>query len=375
MRVLIDGRVIQDHFPGIARYTYSLLTAMLSLPAAPDIVLLYDPDARNTRYPLAKIACDPQATLLAAKAPLFSKEEQWRLPRQIATARPDLVHFSYYIHPYWVKAPAICTIYDLIPLRFPQLFSAKQRFLFRLTTKLAAYRSDHLIGTSQATGQDMHRLFQVPLARLSVVPGATAPDFYPRSESERREIRQKHSLPARYLLYLGSNKPHKNLVRLIEAWGHIAASYPQAILVIAGHWDQRFPESLRQAEKCGISERTRFLGPVAEADLPALYSAALAFLFPSLYEGFGLPVLEAMACGTPVLTSSQGSLGEVAGDAALTIDPYDTAVIAEGVATLIEDAPRREKLIQRGKRRAEQFSWEESARRTLAVYRRVLAAS
>jgi alpha-1,3-rhamnosyl/mannosyltransferase len=172
-------------------------------------------------------------------------------------------------------------------------------------------------------------------------------------------------------LYIGSNKPHKNLMRLVKAWAKIPPP-PDISLVIAGVWDRRFPEVKLMAQELGLTGSMIFLGPVEEADLPALYSGALAFVFPSEYEGFGLPVLEAMACGVPVACSNVSSLPEVAGDAALTFAPMDVEAMAATLHRLIKDAELRVNLKERGLHRAAQFSWEKTAQATLHLYRELL---
>jgi alpha-1,3-rhamnosyl/mannosyltransferase len=188
-------------------------------------------------------------------------------------------------------------------------------------------------------------------------------------------VRARYDLPERYLLYLGSNKPHKNLERLVEAW---ALLQPQpAALVIAGSWDSRYPEARQRAAAlsrspaplAGLERQLLWLGPVPEADLPALYSGALLFVFPSLYEGFGLPVLEAMACGTPVACSNTSSLPEVAGDAALLANPLDTQELARAMRTALEDESLRQEMSEKGLKRAQGFSWLRTAQRTLETYR------
>jgi alpha-1,3-rhamnosyl/mannosyltransferase len=182
-------------------------------------------------------------------------------------------------------------------------------------------------------------------------------------------VRDSHGLPERYILYLGSNKPHKNLVRLVEAW---AVLQPQPLpLVVAGFWDARYPGPRQHAEELGIEE-VIWLGPVPEQDLPALYTGATLFVFPSLYEGFGLPVLEAMACGTPVACSDSSSLPEVAGDAAILFDSTDVGDMAEAIGLLLGNPDLRQRLAKAGLQRAKRFSWQRTAKETLEVYRHVL---
>jgi alpha-1,3-rhamnosyl/mannosyltransferase len=186
-------------------------------------------------------------------------------------------------------------------------------------------------------------------------------------------VRRKYGLPEYFVLYLGSNKPHKNLGRLVEAWAQFRNSkFEIRSLVVAGHWDSRYPQAQQKATELGLGEAVRFLGDVSEADLPALYNLATVFAFPSLYEGFGLPPLEAMACGTPVVCANTSSLPEVVGDAALLFDPLDVPALAAALAQALSDADLRTALHARGLARARLFSWERTARETLAVYRQAV---
>ena len=200
--------------------------------------------------------------------------------------------------------------------------------------------------------------------------------FFPRPEAEVAEVAARLGLGRPYVLYLASNKPHKNLVRLLQAWSLVAAdrSIEPCQLVIAGHWDARFPEAREAARRLGLMERVQFAGEVEERDLPAAYSGARLFVFPSLYEGFGLPVLEAMACGAPVICSNTSSLPEVAGDAAVQVDPLDVQGLAAAMARALADETVRAGLRERGLLRAAEFTWERTARATLAVYRSALEA-
>jgi alpha-1,3-rhamnosyl/mannosyltransferase len=195
-------------------------------------------------------------------------------------------------------------------------------------------------------------------------------------------MRRKYALPERFVLYLGSNKPHKNLVRLVEAWFQVSRSKFQVAttsdvkrgtwnlkLVLAGHWDPRYPQAQQRAAELRLEDSVRFLGDVSEADLPALYNLATIFAFPSLYEGFGLPPLEAMACGTPVACANTSSLPEVVGDAALLFDPLDVEGMAATIAQTLSDASLRAALRARGLARARLFSWERTAKETLMAYR------
>ena len=294
--------------------------------------------------------------------------------------------------PYWPGIPSLLTVYDLIPVRYPAYSSPRARFFIRWMTRLALRAARHVIAISEFTRRDFMAEFGLRPEQITAIPLAADPAFQPQPPEAIAAVRARYDLPERFVLYLGSNKPHKNLTRLVEAWQMADGRWQMANckLVIAGAWDERYPEARELADSSGANTSTKngqlpassfqlpiWLGPVPEADLPALYSAATAFVFPSLYEGFGLPVLEAMACGTPVICSNTSSLPEVAGDpsagsgpsAALLVDPLDTAALADALRLVLTDDGLRAELRRRGLARAARFTWQQTAAATLAIYR------
>jgi glycosyltransferase involved in cell wall biosynthesis len=243
---------------------------------------------------------------------------------------------------------------------------------------LAIRAASYVIAVSQATRHDLLAFYHLPAQSVAAISEAAEAQFQPQTPAQVVRVCHQYALPQDYVLYLGINKPHKNLTRLVEAWHRVVHSWengsetgsePQ--LVIAGVWDARYPECKRRVEELGLTDRVRVLGFVPDEDLPALYSGAMLFVFPSLYEGFGLPVLEAMSCGAPVVCSNTSSLPEIGGQAALTFDPLDVGDIAAKIGEALCDRTLREEMREAGLRRAAQFSWEEVGRKTLAVYRSV----
>jgi len=207
------------------------------------------------------------------------------------------------------------------------------------------------------------------------IPLAADHCFCPQPLAEVERVRRKYTLPKGYILYIGINKPHKNLKTLIGAWAQVRNSQ-FAIhnwhLVIAGVWDSRYPEPRQRVEELGLENAVRFLGPVLEKDLPGLYAGAILFIFPSLYEGFGLPVLEAMACGTPVICSNTSSLSEITGEAALLVDPLEVDALACAIDRVLSAETVRKELRDKGLSQARNFSWRKTARETLKWYRVIL---
>jgi alpha-1,3-rhamnosyl/mannosyltransferase len=362
--VVLDARTATDHFPGIGRYVVSLAGALKSMAPELDLTLLRDPAAAAQRLSL------PDLPVLDCATSPFAPAQQWRVRSMLRQARAALYHSAYYLMPYAPGVPSVVTCYDLIPLIYPQYFSALQRVIFRTAHWLALRTARVTLAISEATKSDLVRVFHVDPRRIVVTPLAAAAHFQPPGRSEIDRVRQQYALPPRYLLYFGSNKPHKNVPRLVEAFAK--ADVPECALVIAGQWDERYPEAQQATERLGLQHVVRYIGPAPDADLPALYGGAELFVFPSEYEGFGLPVLEAMACGAAVVCGNRSSVPEVAGDAALLCDPRDVNSLAGAIEQALTDRDLRSTLAQRSVRRAAQFSWEQTAQQTLRVYRSVL---
>ncbi len=386
-RFILDARTATAHFPGIGRTVRNLAPA-LAAQLAPDeaLILLWnsrDPSAWNPT-PLA----GPQVTPIPAPVSPFALGQQWTLPRLLRQAArgqadsrrlqsaprsvarsPALYHSPYYLMPYRPGLPTVVTLYDLIPLLFPETVSWRARLLFRLATRLALGAARHVITISQASRQDLLAHFPLRPQQVTAIPLAPEAHFHPQPQAEVARVRQKLGLPEEHFLYLGINKPHKNLLTLVEAFAQAKAQGPTPPLTIAGAWDRRYPQARRRVQELGMEAGVRFLGPVAEADLPGLYSSCTAFLFPSRYEGFGLPVLEAMACGAPVICAHTSSLPEVAGEAALFFHPDRPEELAAQLRRLLDDPALARALSQRSLDQAARFSWKETARQTLTIYR------
>jgi alpha-1,3-rhamnosyl/mannosyltransferase len=365
MEVVFDGRVIQDRFPGIGRYAFRLLEAMLSLEPGLRLRLLYVPQAPNRRWDLRALDRFPAVQRIPVSIPPFAPAEHWVIPWLLRRWPEALVHVPHYAVPLGLlrrSAPLAVTLHDFAPLRLPAAWSALQRWLYRFWHRCVLARADAVFVISRATQEDLFRLFGVPRGRVAVTPEAADPHFFPRPSQEVAEALSHYGIRPPYALWVGVNKPSKNIDRLLEAWARVRERLPDssATLILAGPRDPRYPLRLRPG--------ARDLGMVPEEDLPALYTGARLFVFPSLWEGFGLPVLEAMACGVPVACSDIPALREVAGEAAMFFDPRDV----EGMVRVLEVAwQRAEDPVWRAaaRARAGQFSWQETARRTLEVYR------
>lgn len=374
MRLALDGRFIQDHFPGIGRYTYELARALLEIgeERGDRLALLTDPSAPRTQIDLSGIG--DGARIFPVRAPVFSPASQLRLRALLDVRLADVYHSPYPFGALLGRLPLVVTIHDTTPLdRGVVGYSRRQALLFRLFARVAARRARRILVPTSWVADSVVRELGAPVRRIDVVPYGVGRQFGGATESDVEALRRRLALPEQFLLYVGINKPHKNLPRLIDAYDRAFAGDGHAPeLAIVGPEDPRFPEARRAAAAVETTRRIRFVGRVAETDLPALYAAARGVVLPSLAEGFGLPVVEAMASGTPVACSSTGPLTEVAGGAALLFDPRDLEQIVAALRRLNADEGTRHRLIVGGRTRAAELTWRRCAERTREVYRRAL---
>jgi glycosyltransferase involved in cell wall biosynthesis len=300
--------------------------------------------------------------------------EQTLLPRLAAREGVDLVHSLASTAPLWGRFRRVVTVHDLIYARFPEAHSGIRDKGMRVLVPQAARRSDRVIADSHSTRDDLIEMLGVPAARIDVVPLGLG-GVKRETPLTERETRARFELGERsVLLSLSAKRPHKNLLALIGALARIP-SERRPLLVLPGYPTWHEAELRSRAATAGVVEDVRFLSWLSGEELEGLWALAEAFVFPSLYEGFGLPVLEAMARGVPVACSNASSLPEVAGDAALLFDPHEEAAIAEALRRLLDDPALREQLRARGLARVREFTWERTARLTLASYRRALASA
>ncbi len=285
----------------------------------------------------------------------------------------DLLHGLAFAAPLAAACPTVITVHDVSFLRFPEAFRPLNRLYLSFATRISTRRARRVIAVSESTRQDVIRFFGVPPERVVVIPNGVTGDFHPHDLESRMAFCAARGLPERYLLYVGTIEPRKNLVRLLEAYALWRSESGEMVkLVIAGGKGWYYDQVFKRAEELDLGDDVIFPGFVPAEDLPLLYSAAQAFLYPSLFEGFGLPVLEAMACGTPTITSTASALPEVAGDAALLVDPGDARAIADAIGAVVEDAALAGRLRYAGPRRAAEYSWSRTAAETVQVYREAL---
>ena len=374
MRIAVDGRYIQDHFPGIGRYAYSLIRAMSAASPENEYIVYFDPSVPNSRFDVSGLAT-PGVLLREMRLSVFSPRNVWSWRELVRRDAADVYVSPYYLMPVLLPCPAVVVFHDLIARKFPQYISSvRARAYFRFTLYLSTRRAAAVVTDSGASQRDLADVYRLRPTRLHLVHPGVDQVFYPRSSEESRRVLEPYGLPERYVLYFGTNKPHKNLPFLVRSWRRVAEALPgQGLgLVIGGHDDSRYRETRDEVERLGLGGTVIFLGDFPEGLLPNLYSRAELFAFPSLYEGFGLPVLEAMACGTPVICSNSSSLPEVTGDAAILLPPCDEVSWSEEIVRLSIDSELRDRLRCAGLKRAGEFSWERSASQLLEVFKKVV---
>jgi glycosyltransferase involved in cell wall biosynthesis len=282
-----------------------------------------------------------------------------------------------YTAPPVAPCPVVVTVHDLSFEHLPETFKRRSWMQLRLTVRRTVRRAAHVIAPSEFTRRDLVETYRLDPERVTAIPLAASTRFEPVEDAyEIERVRHLYGLEGEYILSVGSIQPRKNLARLVRAYAGLRrergrSNLPKLALVGKQAW--LYGETLKMIEEEGVRDSVVLTGYVSEGDLPALYTGALCFAYPSYFEGFGLPPLEAMRCGAPVLTGNQTSLPEVVGDAGLLVDPFDIDALARALARLIDDAALRAELRSRGLRRARAFDWRDTARMTLQVYRRVIS--
>jgi glycosyltransferase involved in cell wall biosynthesis len=370
VRIAIDARKLHDY--GIGTYVRNLVHWLSRLDDDWTYLLICHPDDVEQLRALG-----PRFQPVAERAGNYSLREQLSVPLALMRNRVDLFHAPHYVVSPLTRCPFVVTIHDCIHLRFPQYLPNQMAYHYaRTMLRSSARRSRRVLTVSQASKQDIVQLLQVPEAKVEVIPNALDERLAtPPTPEDIARVRERYQLQAPFILYTGNIKPHKNVDRLIEAYAVLRRrGVTEAKLLIIGDDISKYPNLRRLVHRHQIHPHVRFLGFVSDDMLAILYRLATVFVFPSLYEGFGLPPLEAMAAGTPVITSNVSSLPEVVGDAAILIDPLDVDALAGAMARVIGDPSLRASLVARGHERVKAFSWERSVTRIRDVYGEVARA-
>jgi glycosyltransferase involved in cell wall biosynthesis len=373
MKIAIDARKWRDY--GIGTYVRNLVRHLARIDRETTYFLFCDKTDASTLRDLAA-----NFVPVVDSSAGYSVREHLSIPAKVRRLGADLLHSPHYVLPLLVRRPSVVTIHDCIHLLFPEYLPNRMAIHYaRAMMGQAVQRSALVFTVSEASRRDILRFYpKTDPDRLIVVPNAIDPAILESpGEEEMERVRERYQIRGRFLLFVGNIKPHKNLGRLVAAFGLLKQrpGHDDLKLLILGDEVNTYGALRRAVESAGVRQDVRFFGFVPDTTLSALYRMAAAFAFPSLYEGFGLPPLEAMASGTPVVTSRISSLPEVVGDAAVLVDPYSVEDIADGLERVLGDEELRRTLIERGRVRAAQFSWERSVQAIHDGYMKVLGVT
>jgi glycosyltransferase involved in cell wall biosynthesis len=370
MRIGIDARIAYYALGGIRNYVLRLLKALAAVDTDTDYRVLHSRKDRRPPEP------GPNFQPVACWTPSHHRLERWALGVEAARLRLDLLHSPDFVPPAFGYQRSVITIHDLNFLYYPQFLTSESHRYYNRQIEWAVRRADHILADSHATQADLISLLAVPNEKVTVVHLAAAPSFRPLPDVEVRRILARYGLEPGYLLFVGTLEPRKNLTGLLQAYKLVLSEKESTTppLVLVGGRGWLYEDVFARVEALHLVKQVRFLHGVPDGDLPAVYNGASLLATPSFYEGFGLPALEAMACGTPVVVSDRGSLPEVVGDAGVLVDPDAPDSIAQGLAKVLADASLRARLREAGLARAESYTWEKTARETVALYHKVLAA-
>lgn len=376
MHIAFNGWFWDQPYTGSGQYLRRLLTYLRRV--APDLVMtLVLPS--HIREP-GELPVNVTVTYASAPGGNLGKVwfEQWAYPAAVRSAGADIAHVPYWGPPLSVDARLVVSVLDVIPLAMPDYSASIGARLYTSLVRASARGAAHLITISNAAKKDIVEHIGYPPKNVTVTYLAVDEPFHPRLGVERdAAVRAKYDLPDRFVLYLGGFDIRKQVNRLLLAYSYVGpAEGADTPLIVAGReprWGSAmFPDLRQYARDLKIEDYVRWIGPVNEADKPSLYRMASVFVFPSVYEGFGLPVLEAMACGTPVVASDIPVMQEIVGDAAYLVEQGDARAMAGAILALLLQNPLREQQVQRGLSQATRFSYRKTARETLTVYERVM---
>ncbi len=383
MRIGIDARWIFDKISGIGRYTRNLIGSLAEIDHINDYVIFFD-DYQKMRSKMEEMDLKGRENFKGEVVPygLFSIENMRKLPRLLDRLRLDIYHSTNFMAPLKrSKCKLVITVHDLIPYLFPKFVprSKKRKLMpfYRILMRKIIKRADGIIAVSNNTRTDILRCFKIPARKVAVVYNGIEDRYFAESVPVgNAELKKKFHIRGKMILSVGRADPYKNVLGLVQAFGQLieqnAADYS---LVLVGEEDPRYPEIRRFVEENRLSERVFFAGYLDDKGLLAAYREADLVVHPSLYEGLGYPPLEAMACGTPVISSDRASLPEVLGKAAVYVDPEDPEQMAKAISKTLADAGQRNRLIADGRSRARCFPLEKMAKETVQFYRRCYRGS
>ena len=366
MHILFDARAAIPYLPGINRYASSLATALSrAVPETGDTLSVILP----SREAIPDIVASPSVHRIVCELSPFDPRQRKAVADIAGACKPDVVHSPFFLVPLVEGLPGVLTMHDCVPMMCPSETSPQERLLFQSIARRALRECTLAISVSETTRHDSLSLFPEIRGKFRCIPNGVGAEFTPRPREEIEEVLRRLGIGGAYLLYVGSNRPHKNLTTLVAGFAKLLAAELDLRLVLAGGACEPQRRDLEFATFLGIGEKVLWPGRVARADLPALISGAQALVLPSFYEGFGLPILEAMACGTPVACSNAPALRELGGNSVVYFDPHDADGIAEALQARLRDEDARRRHVADGLSRSTLYRWENVVASTLDVYR------
>lgn len=372
MRIGIDGTALPAQPVGAGNYIIHLIRSLIELNSEHEFVIF----AQLSRQHLFDLP--PTPGLHWQLVPEINPArrlpwEQISFPALVKKAEVDLLHSPHYTRPYRLNCPSVVTFHDMTFFLFPQLHTLAKRFFFKAAIRMSARRANALIAISENTRQDAIRLIKIPADKIFTIPLGVDEHFHPvHDDALLAEVRHRYNLPERFILYVGVVEPRKNLPLLLRSYKTIVDEGINHPLVIAGRFGWMYNELIREIDALGLKNKIHFTGYLPQADLPIVYNLADVFVYPSIYEGFGLPPLEAMACGTPVITTAISSMPEHVGDAGILVPAEDEGALSRALHNVLTDRSLQDRLRLKGPQQAANFTWQRTALETLQIYKQVL---
>jgi len=378
MQICFDARVIIDQLTGLGNYTYNLFKHLLMLDSENEYIVLINRSLTD-QHPIKHLE-QKNLKKRFVQIPEVTPQQQVLVPLELLKQKPDIYHYPNFDLPVFQPYNSVFTVHDLTYLKHDDLYM-KGRWIKNFYTKaimnFGARKSKKIIAVSSSTKNDLLQILKVPEHKVDVIHEGLDESYFNGSLSNSKSnfFSKNFGLGAgdEYFLFVGERRPHKNLVRLIEAFAIFKQRAPDKVrLIIGGKKYASYDEPERKTQELNLTKEVIFLGYIPGDDLQLLYKNARCFMFISIYEGFGIPLLEAMACGTPIITSNISSMLEVAGDAALTVNPYNVDEIAEAMNQITYDSNMSQRLVDTGLKRVKNFSWNNAAEKTLELYEGIL---
>jgi len=371
MRIGIDATALPPNPVGAGNYIIQLVRALAALETGHQFIIFAQ---RNGRKLIGELPAQrAQWVVVPDRRPAVRLLwEQMRLPVLAKRCEVDVLHSLHYTRPWILPCASVVTFHDMTFFLFPELHTRAKRIFFPLAIRQSARHADALVAASESTRQDAIRILGIPPNRIFTTSLGISEDFHPIEDpAVLEEGRRRHQLPDKFILYVGLIEPRKNVPLLLKAYARLVSQGDPPPLVLVGRPGWMYEQVPRLVEQLNLKDRVQFTGYIPPQSLPIVYNLAQLFVYPSTYEGFGFPPLEAMACGIPVVTTAISSMLENVGNAGLLIPPRDETALSQAIQTLLNDNSLRDQLSRAGRVRAAEFTWKHTAMETLKVYQQI----